>query len=48
MKRCLLAGAIILALCCSGCTGKGSMQKRVYLDSNNTNKAYIGYDLPIN
>jgi hypothetical protein len=44
----LLTGCVvILALCETGCTSRGNVKQKVYMDSNNSNKAYIGYDIPI-
>ena len=38
---------LTLALSTSGCSNNGRLQKKLYLDSNNSNKAYLGYEFPI-
>ena len=38
---------VLLALCGTGCTPRGNVKQKVYMDSSNANKAYIGYEIPL-
>jgi len=40
--------AIMLALSVAGCTSKGQVKGKAYLDSNKSSEAFIGYEFPIN
>lgn len=38
---------LIFWLCAEGCTNKGNLQKKVYMDSSKTSKGMIEYQIPI-
>ena len=39
---------VMLVLCGSGCTPKGDVKGRAYMDSDKSSEAFIEYKIPIN